>query len=102
VDLQGPLIRGELAARLSYSGEDSDSWFYGHFHRKEAGYIAIRWEPNSNYRADFNAEINWQQYTENVGVNRVNQNLIDHDQYLQGFRTANASRPSPRPVPRRA
>jgi len=84
VDVQGPLIRDELGARLSYSGEDSDSYFYDHFHRKEAGYVAIRWEPNSKYRLDFNGEINWQQYTENVGVNRVNQNLIDHDQYLQG------------------
>jgi iron complex outermembrane receptor protein len=84
VDAQGPLIRDELGARLSYSGEDSGSWFYDHFHRKEAGYLAVRWEPNTKYRLDFNGEINWQQYTENVGVNRVNQNLIDHDQYLQG------------------
>jgi hypothetical protein len=84
LDVQGPLIRDELGARLSYSGEDSDSYFYSHFHRKEAGYLAIRWEPNAKYRLDFNSEINWQQYTEDVGVNRVNQNLIDHSQYLQG------------------
>lgn len=88
LDVQGPIIPHELGMRLSYSGEDSDSWFYAHFHRKEAVYLAIRWEPNSQYRLDFNAEVNSQQYTENVGVNRVNQNLIDHGQYLQGVPVA--------------
>ncbi len=88
VDVQGPLIRNRLGARLSYSGENSDSFFYGHFHRKEAAYVAIRWQPNAKYRLDVNGELNWQQYTENAGVNRVNQNLIDHAQYLQGVPVA--------------
>jgi hypothetical protein len=84
LDVGGPIIPGELGLRISYSGEQSDSYFYGHFHDKQAVYVALRWAPNSQYQLDFNAEVNSQQYTENVGVNRVNQNLIDHDQYLQG------------------
>jgi hypothetical protein len=84
LDVQGPIIPDKMGLRISYSGEDSDSYFYDHFHRKEAVYVALRWEPNSQYRLDFNGEVNWQQYTENVGDNRVNQNLIDHAQYLQG------------------
>ena len=84
VDVGGPLIKGELGVLLSYSGEDSGSYFYGHYMRKNAVYGAVRWRPNGNYQLDFNTEINVEQYTENVGINRVNQDLIDHGTYLQG------------------
>ena len=84
VDVGGPLIRGDLGFLLSYSGEDSGSYFYGHYMRKNAVYGAVRWRPNGNYQLDFNTEINAEQYTENVGINRVNQDLIDHGTYLQG------------------
>jgi len=84
-DLGGPIIKNELGFYLSYSGEDSrNTYFYGHWMRKNALYGAIRWEPNPNYKIDFNSEINVEQYTENVGVNRVNQSLINSHQYLQG------------------
>ena len=83
-DVSLPLISHELGLLVSYSGEDSDSYFYGHFFRKNAIYAALRWRPNDQYQLDFNTEINVEQYTENVGLNRVNQNLIDHGLYLQG------------------
>lgn len=85
VDFGAPLIRDELGVLFSYSGEDSrNTYFYGHWIRKNALYTAIRWQPNSRYRLDVNQEVNVEQYTENVGVNRVNQNLISHGLYLQG------------------
>jgi hypothetical protein len=83
-DVGGPIIPGELGIRLSYSGEYSDSYFNTHYMHKNAIYGALRWTPNDKYKLDFNFEVNSQQYTENVGVNRVNQNLIDNNQYLQG------------------
>lgn len=84
-DLGGPIIKDELGFYLSYSGDISrNTYFYGHWMRKNALYGAIRWQPNDNYRLDFSTEINAEEYTENVGINRVNQNLIDHGQYLQG------------------
>ena len=83
-DVSGPIIPGQLGLRISYSGEDSDSYFYGHWMRKNAVYAALRWRPNSSYQLDFNTEINVEQYTENVGINRVNQQLIDNGLYLQG------------------
>ena len=88
VDVGGPLIPGDLAARVSYSGDDDDSYFYGHYFRKNAVYAAVRWKPNDKYQLDFNTEVNVEQYTENVGVNRVNQALIDHGLYLQGAPTS--------------
>jgi len=83
IDLGGP-ISDVLGVRISYSGEYSDSYFYGHYMHKNAVYLALRYEPNDRYRADFNTEVNSEQYTENVGINRVNQAEIDHAQYLQG------------------
>ncbi len=84
LDLGGPLVSDVLGLRISYSGEYSDSFFYGHYMRKNAVYVALRYQPNDRYRADFNTEVNSEQYTENVGINRVNQALIDHTQYIQG------------------
>jgi outer membrane receptor for monomeric catechols len=84
VDAGGPLIKGDLAFLLSYSGEFSDSYFYGHWMHKNALYGAVRWEPNDRYLLDFSSEVNAEQYTENVGVNRVNQALIDNGTYLTG------------------
>jgi outer membrane receptor protein involved in Fe transport len=84
IDAGMPVIKGDLAVLLSYSGEFSDSYFYGHWMHKNALYAAVRWEPNDRYRLDFDSEVNAEQYTENVGVNRVNQALIDHGTYLTG------------------
>jgi hypothetical protein len=84
VDLSTPIIKGDLAAMLSYSGEDSGSYFYGHYMRKNAVYAALRWQPSDRYKLDFNTEVNVEQYTENVGINRATQNLIDHHEYLTG------------------
>jgi hypothetical protein len=84
VDTGGPVIPGVLGLLISYSGEDSGSYFYGHYFHKSAVYAALRWRPNANYQLDFNTEINVEDYTENVGINRVNQQLIDHGTYLQG------------------
>ena len=84
IDAGSPVIKGDFAFLLSYSGELSDSYFYGHWMHKNALYGAVRWEPNDRYRFDFNTEVNSEQYTENVGVNRVNQTLIDHGTYLTG------------------
>jgi hypothetical protein len=84
LDVGGPVIPGVLGLRLSYSGENSDSFFYDHYLHKQAVYGALRWTPNDRYKLDFNFEVNSQQFTENVGVNRVSQQLINHGLYLQG------------------
>jgi len=85
LDVSGPIIDDKLGVRISYSGEDSwNTYFYNHYMRKNAVYAAMRYAPNDTYQADFNTEVNYEKYTENVGLNRVNQNLIDNTQYLQG------------------
>ena len=84
VDASTPIIKGDLAVMLSYSGEDSGSYFTGHFMRKNALYAALKWTPNDAYTLNFNTEVNSEQYTENVGVNRANQALINKGTYLTG------------------
>ncbi len=84
LDAGMPIIPGELAVLLSYSGEDSGSYFSGHYMHKNALYGALSWYPTDKYELQFNSEINVEQYTEDVGVNRADQALIDHGTYLQG------------------
>jgi len=84
LDASMPIVPGDLAVLLSYSGEDSGSYFSGHYMHKNALYAALSWYPTDKYQLQFNTEINDEQYTEDVGVNRANQALIDHGTYLQG------------------
>jgi outer membrane receptor protein involved in Fe transport len=84
VDVGGPIIAGQLGFRISYSGEYSDSYFYDHYMHKNAVYAALRWTPNDQYQLDFNTEVIYEKYTENVGLNRVSQSLIDNGLYLRG------------------
>jgi outer membrane receptor protein involved in Fe transport len=84
IDFGAPIIAGDLALRLDYSGEDSGSYFYGHYTHRNAVYGALRWAPNDHYQLDFSTELNVQRLTEDVGINRVNQALIDHGNYLTG------------------
>jgi hypothetical protein len=83
-DVGGPIIPNELGYRVSYAGEDSDSYYYTHFKRQHSLYAAVSWLPNDDYSIDFNTEAVYSNYEENVGVNRVNQALIDNGTYLTG------------------
>ena len=85
IDVGGPIIPDVLGLRISYSGEDSNNTYFStHYMKKNALYAAVRWTPNDSYQLDFNTDLVYEDYTENVGLNRVNQALIDHTQYLQG------------------
>ncbi len=83
-DYNDPVIPGDFAWRVSYSGEDNDSYFTGHYIDQQAVYAAFTWLPSENYTIDFNTEAVVSNYEENVGVNRVNQQLINSGLYLTG------------------
>ena len=87
IDIGGPITPGVLAVRISYAGENSGSYFYDHNSVRNALYADVRWRPNEKYEANFNAEILVGQYTENVGLNRVTQALIDNNTYSTGVAT---------------
>jgi catecholate siderophore receptor len=91
LDVSGPLS-DTLAYRVSYEGEHSDRYYrYGFTHSSDV-YAALRWKPSSDTTVDLNTEYYSGRYTENTGINRPTQELIDHGVYYQGtgVSTANA------------
>lgn len=94
VDFGGPLSK-ELAYRISYSGEDSKSYFENGFKKTHAFYGALTYRPNPNYELFLNSQYFVANYTENWGINRVTQNLIDNGLYTTGINVNNNSAGSP-------
>jgi outer membrane receptor protein involved in Fe transport len=95
VDVGGPFSK-TLAYRFSYSGEDSDSYYENGFKKTHSFYGALSFRPTPNYELFLNAQLYVANYTENWGVNRVTQNLIDKGLYTTGININNnsAGRPS--------
>ncbi|HEY0968610.1 MAG TPA: TonB-dependent receptor [Opitutaceae bacterium] len=81
LDFGGP-VSPELAYRVSYSGENSEGYYYNGKKNTQAIYGAIEWRPNQNYTLEFNAEYFEADVTENWGINRVTQQLIDDGLYI--------------------
>jgi outer membrane receptor protein involved in Fe transport len=83
LDVSGP-ITDTLAYRVSYEGVFSGSYYrFGYDHSNDI-YAALRWKPTSQVTVDFNTEFYLAHYTENTGINRPTQQLIDSGLYYQG------------------
>ena len=83
VDVGGPLSK-TLAYRFSYSGEDSKGYWHNYYNRNNSLYGAFTYRPNPKYELFVNATAALYNYTENWGINRVTQELIDHGRYKTG------------------
>jgi outer membrane receptor for monomeric catechols len=83
LDFGGP-ISDKMAYRVSYSGEDSDSYYDHSFKRTEALYGALVFRPTDKYELFVNGEVLYAHYTENFGINRPTQDLIDNGNYITG------------------
>lgn len=83
-DAGGPIKGTKAAWRASYSGENSGSYYHDGFRKTEAVYAALSWLPTEKYELFVNTEWFWANYTENFGVNRPTQDLIDHGLYQTG------------------
>ena len=84
LDTGGPISK-QLAYRFSYSGENSEGYYLDGHKRTHSVYGAMTWRPNTNYELFLNAQIFIAGYTENWGVNRPTQNLIDNGLYQTGI-----------------
>ena len=85
VEFGGPIEDSTLAYRISYSGEQSDSYFTNHFKDQQAVYFVLGAHPNESYSIQFSGETVLTNYMENIGVNRVSQDLINNGTYLTGL-----------------
>lgn len=94
VDVGGP-ISDKLAYRFSYSGEDSTGYYTDGFKKTHSFYGALSFRPNPNYELFINSQFFVANYTENWGINRVTQDLIDNGNYVTGINTNNNSAGAP-------
>ncbi len=84
LDFGGPIIKDQLAYRISYSGEESGSFYENGGQDTQAVYGALTWMPTAKYKLDLNTSYFQAQYHENFGVNRPTQDLIDNGRYITG------------------
>lgn len=99
VDATAP-VNSRLAWRVSYEGKGGDT-FYSRNHDKddrEDIFAALAWRPRPGLKVDFNAQWMWQNTNETLGVNRVNQDLIDHGIYYTGLSADGGWNPGPIPA----
>ncbi|MGJ8639757.1 MAG: TonB-dependent receptor [Opitutaceae bacterium] len=82
---QNLIISEDLAVRFSLTGEDTTDYYWDDFKRQTTAiYGALTWAPEGNYRLELNGEYFNANYTENWGLNRVTQDLLDHNIYVTG------------------
>ncbi len=94
VDVGGPLSP-TLAYRVSYSGEWSNEYWDGAFKHIEAIYGAMTWRPSKSYELAVNGKLFVGKYSENFGIDRPTQLLIDHGLYQSGININNGANVAP-------
>ena len=90
VDIGGPLSK-ELAYRVSYSGTDSNGYWHNYYNKNHSLYGAMTFRPTEKYELFVNASASFYRYTENWGINRVTQDLIDNGNYITGINVNNGA-----------
>lgn len=83
LDVGGPIAK-DVAYRFSYSGQDSKGYSRDFYNRNHSIYGALTFRPSKGYEIFLNATAAFYRYTENWGINRVTQDLIDNGRYLTG------------------
>jgi catecholate siderophore receptor len=94
VDVGGPLSK-ELAYRFSYSGTDSRGYWHDYYNKNNSFYGALSFRPTDKYDVFVNASASFYRYTENWGINRVTQDLIDNGKYITGININNGAENPP-------
>ena len=87
MDVGGPLT-SNVAGRLSFTSDDSGSYYDTMYFHQQSLYGVVLAELTPRYTVQLNGEFVDSRYRENDGVNRVNQGLIDNGTYLTGGPTA--------------
>ncbi|HWA08061.1 MAG TPA: TonB-dependent receptor [Opitutaceae bacterium] len=99
IDTTAP-VSDRLAWRVSYEAKGGDTFFRKNGARddREDFFGAVTWRPEPGTTLEFNAQFFWQNAPETLGVNRVNQDLIDHGLYYTGISADNPGFPGPVPA----
>lgn len=86
IDTTAPFADGKSAWRVSYEGKDDDTFFSRHGGRDDRQDLFISWlrRASDTLTLEANAQYLWQSAPQLLGVNRPNQELIDHGRYYTG------------------
>jgi len=83
-DHNAVIEEGKQALRVSVEYVDEDSFYDFHQHQSNDLLIAYRWQPSNDTQLDVSLEYYDVDWTDNAGINRPTQNLIDHNLYITG------------------
>ena len=99
VDTTAP-VNDRLAWRFSYEGKGGDTFYSrnGDKDDREDLFGALTWRPHPGLTFELNAQWMWQNTNETLGVNRPNQDLIDHGLYYTGLSSDGFYNPGPVPA----
>ncbi len=99
IDTTAP-VNDRLAWRVSYEAKGGDTFFRKNDapDSRQDIFVAVTWKPGAATTLDFSAQYFWQNPPETLGVNRVNQDLIWHEQYYTGASDDNYPYPGPIPA----
>ena len=91
----GAPINEKVAYRISYAGEDSQGFYVDEYHKTQSLYGALTYRPSDKYELFLNTQATYMEYTENWGINRPTQALIDHHLYQTGVNDGTPVAPAP-------
>ncbi len=96
IDSTAP-ISDKLAWRVSYEGKGGDTFYKKKDVKDDRQdlFIALTWKPDSRRTFELNAQWEWQNWPEILGVNRPTQELMDHATYYTGISADLPSGPGP-------
>jgi len=96
IDTTAP-VSDHLAWRVSYEGKGGDTFYRknGVKDDRQDLFAALTWKPDTRRTFEFNAQWEWQNWPEILGVNRPTQELIDHATYYTGTSADLPSGPGP-------
>lgn len=86
-DYGAPFDNGKTAWRMSYEGKDWGGYWELWKQNTHAVYFALTHMPSDTYTIEANIEFFFADYTENWGVNRVTQDLVDNGRYIPNGQT---------------
>lgn len=84
VDHNWILKENEQGLRISAEYVDEDSFYDYHHHRSDDVLLAYKFAPNDDTQLDVSLEYYDVEWTDNAGINRPTQNLIDNNLYITG------------------
>lgn len=84
VDYNAPIVEDKIGLRVSYEHIDQGSYYDYSATQSDSLFAALKILPDDKSSWDINFELYQTEFTDNAGINRPTQALIDHNLYITG------------------